>query len=126
MPSRLVSRMMRSLVERYKVLRQEVRSHNKALSGQKKTVRVKASAIWNYIVTGETTSRKLLKLHETHPEVEQVIGVCMRFRKMLHAEKDAPSMDNWLAEVSACPVKEITGFADYIRKDRRAVEMACL
>lgn len=76
---------MRSLSERYKVLREEVRIHNKALGEQKKTVSVRESTIWKYIVTGETTSKKLLKLHETHPEVEQVMLTCMNFRKMLHS-----------------------------------------
>jgi transposase len=116
---------MRSVTERYKVLREEVRLHNKALGERKKAVSLKASTIWNYIVTGETTSKRLLKLHEKRPEVEQVIQVCMRFRKMLHDEDDAPSMDEWLTEAGACQLKEIRGFAEYIRKDRKAVELAC-
>ena len=116
---------MRSVTERYKVLREEVRLHNKALGEQKKSVSVKASTIWNYIVTGETNSKRLLKLHEKRPEVEQVIQVCMRFRKMLHDEDDAPSMDEWLIEAGTCQLKEIRGFAEYIRKDRKAVELAC-
>ena len=121
----IVHRCMKSVTERYKVLREEVRLHNKALGEQKKSVCLKASTIWNYIVTGKTTSRKLLKLHETHPQVEQVIRVCIRFRKMLHDEDDAPGMDEWLIEAGACQMKEIRGFAEYIRKDRKAVELAC-
>jgi transposase len=124
-PSSIVHRCMRSLSERYKVLREEVRIHNKALGEQKKTISVRESTIWKYIVTGETTSKKLLKLHETHPEVEQVILTCINFRKMLHDEDDAPTMDEWLNEAGACPLKEIRGFAEYIRKDRKAVELAC-
>ena len=124
-PSCIVHRCMRSLSERYKVLREEVRIHNKALGEQKKTISVRESTIWKYIVTGETTSKKLLKLHETHPEVEQVILTCINFRKMLHDEDDAPTMDEWLNEAGACPLKEIRGFAEYIRKDRKAVELAC-
>jgi transposase len=116
---------MKSVTERYKVLREEVRLHNKALGKQKKSVSVKASTIWNYIVTGETTSKRLLKLHEKRPEVEQVIKVCIHFRKMLHDEDDAPSMDEWLREAEACQMKEIRGFAEYIRRDRKAVELAC-
>ena len=116
---------MKSVTERYKVLREEVRLHNKALGEQKKSVKVKASTIWNYIVTGKTTSEKLLKLHEKRPEVEQVIQVCIHFRKMLHDEDDAPSMDEWLREAEYCQMKEIRGFAEYVRKDRKAVEMAC-
>ena len=116
---------MRSVTERYKVLREEVRLHNKALGEGKKSVCVKASTIWNYIVTGETTSKRLLKLHEKRPEVEQVIQVCMRFRKMLRDEDDAPGMDEWLKEAGACQLEEIRGFAEYIRKDRKAVELAC-
>lgn len=123
--TRIVCRCMRSVCERYKLLREEVRNHNRALGEQRKSFRVKASTIWHYIVTGETSSRKLLKLHETHPEVEPAIRVCIRFRKMLHDEDDAPGMDEWLREAGACQLKEIRGFADYIRKDRKAVELAC-
>ena len=126
LPSRLLARCMRSIVAKYKPLRKEVRLHNKALGEQKKAVKVKGSTIWNYIVAGETQSKELLKLNDTHPEVEQVVQVCMRFRKMLHNEDDAPTMDDWLKEAAACQVKEIRGFAEYIRKDRKAVELACV
>ncbi len=123
--SRIVHRCMMSIAERYKVLREEVRLHNKALGEKGKTVRVKAATIWKYIVTGETTSKKLLRLHETHPEVEQVMQTCIRFRKMFHDEDDAPTMDDWLKEARKCQVKEIRGFAEYVSNDRNAVEMAC-
>ena len=125
LPSRLLSRCMRSVASKYRPLREEVRQHNKALGEQKKTVKVKGSTIWNYIVTGETESKKLLRLKDTHPEVEQIIQVCIRFRKMLHGEDDAPTMDEWIKEAAACHVKEIRDFAEYIRKDRKAVELAC-
>ena len=124
-PLRIVSRCMSSIIGCYKVLREQVRIHNKRLGGQGKSLRVKASTIWHYIVTGETTSKKLLSLHETHPEVEQVIQVCIRFRKMLHDEDDAPDLDEWIMEAEASMLKEIRGFAEYIRKDRKAVELAC-
>ena len=70
-------------------------------------------------------SKRLLKLYEKCPEVEQVIQVCMRFRKMLHDVDVTPGMDEWLIEAGACQLKEIWGFAEYIRKDRKAVELAC-
>ena len=124
-PSRLLHRCMRSITGKYKPLREEVRLHNKALGEQIKSVKVKGSTIWNYIVTGKTGSEKLLKLKDTHPEVEQIIQVCIRFRKMLHDEDDAPGMDEWLNEAGLCQVREIRDFAEYIRKDRKAVELAC-
>lgn len=123
--SRIVHRCMRPITERYKVLREEVRLHNKARHEKGKTVRVKAATIWKYIVTGETTSKELLKLHQMHPEVEQVIQICIRFRKMLHGEDDAPQMEDWLKDAAVCPVKEIRGFAEYVCNDRCAVDMAC-
>ncbi len=125
LPSRLLHRCMRSIIGKYRLLREEVRMHNKTLGEQKKAVKVKGSTIWNYIVTGESESKKLLKLKDTHPEVEQVIQVCIRFRKMLHDENDAPTMDEWIKETTACHVKEIRHFAEYVRKDRKAVELAC-
>ena len=44
---------------------------------------------------------------------------------MLHDENDAPTMDEWIKETAACHVKEIMDFAEYVRKDRKAVELAC-
>ena len=124
-PSRLLSRCMRSILAKYLPQREEVRLHNKALGERKNSVKVRGEAIWNYVVTGETGSKKLMKLKDTHPEVEQIIRVCIRFRKMLHDEDDAPSMDEWLEEAGRCQAREIRGFAEYIRKDRAAVELAC-
>ena len=123
--SHIVHKCMRSVTKRYKVLREEVRIHNKSLADKGKTVKIKADSIWKYIVTGETESKKLLKLHETRPEVDQIIQICIRFRKMLHDEEDAPAIDSWIEEAQRCMVKEIRGYADYIRSDRDAVLRAC-
>ena len=109
-----------------KVAREMARSiYNKSLADKGKTVRIKADSIWKYLVTGETESKKLLKLHETHPEVDQIIQICIRFRKMLHDEDDAPTIDDWIEEAQKCMVKEIRDYADYIKKDREAVLRAC-
>ena len=43
---------------------------------------------------------------------------------MLHDEDDAPTMDEWLKQATTCQVKGIRDFAEYIRKDRKAVEQA--
>ncbi len=124
--SRLVHRCMHPLVCQYKQLREEVRQHNKALSEQGQAcTKVRCSTIWKYIVTGQTTSKKLLRLKDTHPEVEQVIQTCIAFRKMLHAEKDAPCMDDWLKEAVKCKIRDIRGFALCVRKDKEAVCRAC-
>ena len=34
-------------------------------------------------------------------------------------------MDDWLEEAERCQAREIRGFAEYIRNDRKAVELAC-
>ena len=49
----------------------------------------------------------------------------MDFRKMLYGEENAYTIDEWLEEAEACPLKHIRSFARYIRKDRNAVEQAC-
>ena len=124
--SRLLHRCMYPLVCRYKQLREEVKLHNKALLGQQKIcTRIKCSTIWKYIVTGDTCSKKLLKLRDTHPEVDNIINLCIGFRKMIHAEDDAPDMDDWLKEASRCKIRDIKGFAQYIRKDKETVVRAC-
>ena len=124
--TRLLHRCMSPLVSQYRKLREEVRQHNKALGEQRKVcTKVRCSTIWKYIVTGETGSRKLLKLKDTHPEVEHVIQVCIGFRKMLHAEENAPNMDDWLKDAVKCKIREIRGFALCIKKDKEAVVRAC-
>lgn len=123
--SHIVHKCMRSVTERHRILRKEVRIHNKSLAGKGKTVRIKADSIWKCIVTGETESKKLLRLHETHPEVDQIIQICIRFRKMHHDEEDAPTMDDWIEEAQKCMVKEIRDYADYIKNDKDAVLRAC-
>ena len=124
--SRLLHRCMYPLVCQYKQLREEVRLKNKALSEQKQTcTKVRCCTIWKYIVTGQTTSKKLLKLKDTHPEVEHVIQTCIAFRKMLHAEKDAPGMDDWLKDALKCKIRDIRGFALCVRKDKEAICRAC-
>ena len=124
--SRTLCKCLKSLTANYKPLRDEVRKHNKMLEERGKLLKVKADTIWHYIVHGETDSKKLQKIHETHPEVDSVMKICMDFRKMLHGEENACTIDEWLKEAEACPLKEIGCFARYIRKDRNAVEQACL
>jgi len=69
--SRLIHRCLYPPVCRYKLLREEVRLHNRELGEQKERyTHVRCKSIWKYIVTGNTTSKKLLKLKDTHPEVE--------------------------------------------------------
>ena len=122
---RTLCRCLKSVTEHYKQLRDEVRKHNKTLKEGRKTPKVKADTIWHYIVHGKTGSRKLQKIHEAHPKVNHVMKICMDFRKMIHGEEKAQTMDEWLKEAEACPLKEIRSFAKYIRKDRNAVEQPC-
>ena len=124
--SRLIHRCLYPLVCQYKLLREEVRLHNKALDEQKTTcTKIRCSTIWKYIVTGETQSKKLQRLKDTHPEVDHIIQICVGFRKLLHAEDDAPEINDWLKDVVKCKVREIRGFALCIMKDKDAVMRAC-
>ena len=125
LPSRLLCRCTGSIVAKYRALRKDVRRHNVALGEQKKAVKVKGSTIWSYIMTGKTESEKLAKLQNTHPEVSKIIQTCIRFRKMLHGEDDAPEMEDWLKEAEMCQAAELRDFAEYVRKDRTAIEQAC-
>ena len=51
--------------------------------------------------------------------------ICIVFRKMLHNEEDAPSMDDWLKEAGNCKLKEMRAFAKHVERDRNAIEQAC-
>lgn len=124
--SRILHKCMSPLVCQYRKLREEIRLQNKALGEQKEVcTKVRCSTIWKYIVTGETCSRKLLKLKDTHPEVEHIIQICIGFRKMLHAEDDAPCMDDWLKDAIRCKIREIRSFALCVRKDKEVVIETC-
>lgn len=123
--SRTLCRCLKSVTAHYKPLRDEVRRHNRTLEERGKIPKVKAETIWHYIVHGDTDSKRLQKIHETHPEIGRVMKICMDFRKMLHGEENAYTIDEWLEEAEACPLKHIRSFARYIRKDRNAVEQAC-
>ena len=124
--SQLIHKCLYPLVCQYKLLREEVRQHNKALDEQKATcAKIRCSTIWKYIVTGDTQSKKLQRLKDTHPEVGHIIQICVGFRKMLHAEEDAPDTNDWLRDAVKCKVREIRGFALCIIKDKDAVIRAC-
>jgi len=124
--SRLIHRCLSPLVCQYRPLREEVRLHNKALDEQKTTcTKIRCSTIWKYIVTGKTQSKKLQRLKDTHPEVDHIIQICVGFRKLLHAEEDAPDINDWQKDAVKCKVREIRGFALCIMKDKDAVMRAC-
>ena len=44
---------------------------------------------------------------------------------MLHAENDAPDINDWLKDAVKCKAREIRGFALCIMKDKDAVMRAC-
>lgn len=122
--SRLVHRCMRSVVDKYKRLRKNVKDYNENHKGV--VVSVKKTAIWNYIRTGKTTSERLLLLNKTHPHVQQIIDICIRFCNMIHARDGAPDVTTWIKESESCPYSQISSFVAYIRKDVKAIEQACI
>lgn len=125
LPVRLVCRAMRTLVKQYKELRRQVREHNKNLP-ETRTAKVKSSTIWHYIMTGRTSAKRLLKIGDTHPLVDKIIQTCISFRRMIHGEDGAPDVTAWVKQAHECHVREMTEFAEYIKKDRKAVEQAYL
>ena len=125
LPSRSVCRAMRTLTRHYSELRKQVKEHNSGLS-EGKTAKVKSSVIWHYVMTGRTTSERLHRIGSTHPLVDKIIQACIAFRKMIHGEDDAPDIAGWIRMASECQVREMTEFAEYIRKDKDAIEQACL
>lgn len=125
LPARCVCRAMRTLSKHYTELRRQVREHNRKLP-EDRTAKVRGSTIWHYIMTGNTSSRKLKRIGDTHPLVEDIIQACIGFRRMIHGEDGAPDVTEWIRQARQCRVREMTEFAEYIRKDRDAVEQACL
>lgn len=125
LPVRSVCRSMRTLARQYKELRRQVREHNRKLP-ETRTARVKSSTIWHYIMTGRTSAKRLQKIGDTHPLVDRIVQTCISFRRMIHGEDGAPDVTAWVRLAHECRVREITEFAEYVSKDRKAVEQACL
>ncbi len=122
--STLVHRCMRSVTRKYSELRKDVRDSNE--SRKEKAVKVSKSAIWNYMLTGKTTSKKLLLLSKTHPHVAQVMDICIHFCNMIHDKEGAPDVYTWIKEAEGCKYSKIYSFAQYIKNDAKAVEQAYL
>lgn len=125
LPVRSVRRSMRTLARQYTELRRQVREHNRKLPGTR-TAKVRSSTIWHYIMTGRTSAKRLQKIGDTHPLVDRIVRTCISFRRMIHGEDGAPDVTAWIRLAHECHVREMTEFAEYVRKDRKAVEQACL
>ena len=125
LPTRCVRRSMRTLSRHYAELRKQVREHNRRMP-EMKAEKVKPSAIWHFIMTGRTSSRKLRKAWDTHPSVGRVMRTCVSFRRMIHGEEGAPDVTAWIEQARECRVREVTEFAEFIGKDKAAVEQACM
>lgn len=123
--SRLVCRCMRSITAKYGPIRKNVRECNKKIK-ESKPMSISSRLIWNYIRTGKTDSEKMATLRQTRPLVDSIINVCVRFCKMIHGEDDAPDIDTWIKEAQGCNNRQITLFANYVQRDRNAIEQACL
>ena len=125
LPSKTIYRCMHALKARYTELRRQVREHNRNLA-KAKTSRVKPSAIWNFIMTGRTSSKRLQNIAKTHLLANKIIQACISFRRMIHGEDGAPDVDEWIRQAMQCQNKGMAEFAEYIRKDKDAVRQACL
>lgn len=125
LPSALVCRCMRSIQNKYSEQRKVIREYNKKHQEEKK-VKISSSSIWKYIRTGQTECKKLLLLKQTHPLAAKVIHVCTRFCDMIHVRDGAPDIDTWIKEAEECECRKLSSFAEYIKKDRKAVEQAYL
>ena len=122
--SRIVCRCMRRITEKYSEHRQMVREHNRRIAETGKGVRIRKDAIWEYIRTGKTTCKNLIRLKVTHPQIDKVINSCISFMDMISAREGAPDVDSWIKEAKECVCKELYRFADYIESDKEAVRQA--
>ena len=118
--SRLIYRATRRLRDRYKKLRELVRIHNKKPQNAKGK-KVSVEEIRKYIMTGITTSEKLLGLKQTQPNIDRILQTCISFRRMIAGREDAPDIDTWLKLAYDCHCPRLTAFAGYIKADKEAV-----
>lgn len=123
-PSRLVHRCMRGVISKYSELRKQVKEYNE--KHREKDIKVSEASIWNYIQTGNTSSRKLLMLHKTHPDLPQAMNLCMDFCAMIHARDGAPDVTTWIRRAEASPYRQMKSFAQYVKSDKKAIEQAYL
>jgi transposase len=118
---RLICRATRRLRGRYRMLREQVRAHNKNPKNAKGT-KVTIEAIRKYIMTGITTSERLLRLKQTQPNIDRILQACISFRRMVAGRMDEPDIDAWLKLANDCHCPRLTSFAEYIRGDKEAVK----
>ena len=121
--SSLVCRCVRELVKKYKDLRKEIKEKN----ARKKDMgnKVKKKEIWDYILTGETGSKKLHELHESYPQMKRTIDLCISFINTLFGRKDCMTLDEWIEKAQKEEDEELKSFTEQIKKDKEAVQMAC-
>lgn len=123
LPSNLVHRCVRELYKKYKELRKQIRAQN--AQDKSKGIKVGKRDIWDYICSGKTGSEKLSGLHRTHPEVEGIIHLCIEFIRTLLNREKAMKLDEWIMLAEKVKSKGIKTFVEYIKCDRKAIEMAC-
>lgn len=122
--SKLVCRCMRKITAKYTELRKLVRENNKKLEATGKCVKIRKDVIWNYVLTGQTTNEKLLKLETTHPQIHKVINSCISFRRMIVLKDGSSDVDEWIKDAKQCHCDELYRFAEYIEYDKEAVRQA--
>lgn len=123
LPSNLVHRCVRELYKKYKELRKQIRAQN--AQDKSKGIKVGKRDIWDYICSGKTGSEKLSGLHRTHPEVEGIIHLCIEFIRTLLNREKTMKLDEWIMLAEKVKSKGIKTFVEYIKCDRKAIEMAC-
>ena len=123
LPPRLIRGCIQTIIGRYREKRRTVRLYNQEAWRMHRTMT--SAQIWKFILTGETDSQQLKDIAKEKTEAGELLKICIGFRKMIHAEQDALQLEQWIRQARECGLKPIKDFADYIEKDRLAVELAC-
>ena len=97
--SKLICKATKGLRDRYKILHHQVRIHNKNLK-KKKGTKVIAKAIRKYIMTGMTTSEKLLKLKQTQPNIARIIQTCIPILQKYGYRKEGYIRYRYVAKIN--------------------------
>src|SRR5574344_94926 len=111
---KLICRATRRLRDKYRELRKQVRIHNKDPKNVKET-KVTVEAIRKYIMTGITTSEKLLRLKQTQPNIDKILQACISFRRMIAGKENAPDID-----------RKLTKNPLFLRFDAKVVFIICI
>lgn len=123
--SKLIARITESLRKLYKQKRKEVQEHNEKIKNGLKGQRISQNQIRKYIMTGKSENTRLTHLHNSSPQIRDIIGLCREFRNMINGKEEGyKDIRKWIKRAKNNHNRALANFAYGIEKEAEAVQAA--